>query len=87
VRIAVTIGVLFVLYVLSFGPVVGATTWTDTGAPAASCLRTFYAPLEYLHEHTALKGPLEGYVGLWDGLSGGRRFNTHERSQQCPPRR
>jgi hypothetical protein len=84
VRIAVTIGVLFVLYVLSFGPVVGATTWTDTDSPAASCLYTFYAPLEYLYEHTTLKGPLEDYVGLWSDLSGGSRFNTHERGSSCP---
>jgi hypothetical protein len=53
---------LLILYVLSVGPV--ALVAKKTGLPRAP-LRVFYAPLIWLHGHTALKKPLDWYVGLW----------------------
>ena len=50
------------LYVLSTGP--AALIVKKTGLPAEH-FRTFYAPLAWLHKHTALRHPLDWYVKLW----------------------
>lgn len=52
------------IYVLSIGPVAMLCTrynW-DSDLP-----EKIYAPVFWLHEHTALKKPLEYYVELWIG--------------------
>ena len=51
-----------VLYVLSFGPVV---TIAVKYRVRDSTLRWIYFPVFWLHDHTILKKPLEGYAGLW----------------------
>lgn len=50
-----------VFYVLSTGPVVAYGIDTI----GRDNLRTFYAPVVWLHEHTPLAGPLEKYWAWW----------------------
>jgi hypothetical protein len=50
------------LYALSIGPV-GLIVKKAGGNGAA--LRQFYAPVIWLHDHTALKKPLEAYTNFW----------------------
>jgi hypothetical protein len=54
--------VLPVVYVLSIGPVVALATAAGIDPTG---LKVIYAPVIWLHDHTALKEPLEWYVGLW----------------------
>ena len=56
-------------YTASIGPVV---KWLDRPS-LTNAWKAFYAPLEWAHDHTPLKRPLEVYVGLWiDWGPGGR---------------
>lgn len=51
-----------VLYVLSIGPVVAITK----GKPGTvATVQAIYYPVRWLHEHTALKKPLEAYARFW----------------------
>ena len=47
------------MYVLSIGPAA-----LIAGGPSPT-LRTFYAPVIWLHDHTLLKKPIEVYMELW----------------------
>jgi hypothetical protein len=51
------------VYVLSIGPV-GAITKSGSGTTLGN-VRTFYAPVIWLHDRTPLKRPLEIYAALW----------------------
>jgi hypothetical protein len=51
-----------ILYVLSMGPVVAISEKTGRGGEA---VKTFYAPIIWLHNHTILAKPLEWYAALW----------------------
>lgn len=53
--------ILPVFYVLSFGPVMKFTLPVDRLA----VLRRVYLPVDWLHDHTILKKPLEEYAKLW----------------------
>ena len=53
---------LGLLYVLSIGP--AALYAAKTGTKNA--VRRVYAPVIWLHDHTALKTSLEKYVELWE---------------------
>lgn len=50
------------VYVLSIGPVVAVANKAGYDLEA---LAGFYAPVVWLHDHTALKEPLEWYADLW----------------------
>jgi hypothetical protein len=52
-----------VLYVLSFGPADYAMKYS--GGRRIKTLMTAYAPVVWLHDHTALRGPLERYEAFW----------------------
>lgn len=54
---------LFLLYVLSTGPV----CWLAQKMPASvPAVRQFYYPLVWLDNNTSLGAPLEAYLNLWD---------------------
>lgn len=55
---------LGVLYPLSVGP---AIRWHDATSndSVRHGIEMFYMPLEWLHEHTPLREPLDRYVELW----------------------
>lgn len=57
--------VLFLLYILSIGPVGAFTKNNKISRPALKILRCAYAPLTWLHAHTILEKPLDAYTGLW----------------------
>lgn len=48
-------------YLLSFGPVMKFTHPSDR----LVVLRRVYLPVDWLHDHTILKKPLEQYAKLW----------------------
>lgn len=63
----IVLAIVFLLpiaYVLSVGPVVKVAQLLEADRFADS-LKTFYAPLVYLHDRTPLRQPLEWYVGAW----------------------
>lgn len=60
--VVIAVLALPVLYVLSVGPVVKVAQWLDLDGDR---LKTAYAPLIYLHDHTPMKKPLEWYIGVW----------------------
>lgn len=66
-RIALTLLVVAVLYVLSIGP---AFHLMLAGKPVPvstrEAMRTFYQPVYWLHARTALRIPLEQYARHWD---------------------
>jgi hypothetical protein len=64
-----------VLYVLSIGPAIMIVKRTGKGIEVVDAV---YAPLEWLHDNTALGGPLRSYVNLWDRL-------TRTRADPPPP--
>jgi hypothetical protein len=57
------------LYVASVGPV---ARYGDRPS-LVGVWRVVYAPLEWAHEHTVLREPLEAYVGFWVELAPGPR--------------
>ena len=64
------------LYVLSVGPAILAVNrgrgqeWVRRSLPA---LERFYRPVEWLHDETPLKRPLEGYLNWWYAAAAERR--------------
>jgi hypothetical protein len=54
---------MFVLYVLSIGPVVALNK--SKPVTSLNAIRQVYFPVIWLHDHTALKGPLDAYARLW----------------------
>lgn len=50
------------LYVLSFGP---ALAICEKYPRCAHTVADFYVPMFWLHNNTALRRPLESYLGLW----------------------
>jgi hypothetical protein len=50
--------------VLSIGPVVAIAERANT-TQGLELLKTVYAPVIWLHDHTILRKPLEAYVELW----------------------
>ena len=50
------------LYGVSIGPAVGLLDWLPLSRQS---VEWFYAPLVWLHDHSALAGPLEWYVSFW----------------------
>ena len=50
------------LYVLSMGPAVAVAGKNQSNEAA---IRAVYAPVIWLHHHTALAKPLEMYAKLW----------------------
>ena len=52
------------LYVLGIGPAAALGSRTNNGRGAA-VLAKVYAPVNWLHDHTLWKEPLEAYVELW----------------------
>lgn len=59
------------IYVLSVGPVAYVALRLSMYNAAVAQARTFYAPVIWLHDHTFLKEPLNGYLEWWESL--GRR--------------
>jgi hypothetical protein len=57
-----TLALLPVAYLLSFGPADYAVKYTGRGVKA---LMTVYAPVVWLHDHTVLREPLEWYAEFW----------------------
>jgi hypothetical protein len=59
--------VVLLLYVLSIGPVLmmDDKNLIPNGSPAGRVLQIVYSPLEWAHENTPLRKPLEMYVHLW----------------------
>jgi hypothetical protein len=64
VGIAILAG-LFILYVLSIGPVGAASQKDQLNGSTIKVLRYVYSPLTWLHEHTILEKPLDAYTSLW----------------------
>ena len=58
------VALLPILYVLSVGPAVMLADMTESDELAV-VLRVVYYPLEWLHENTPLKEPIEAYIDLW----------------------
>ncbi|MBS2038220.1 hypothetical protein JST97_24760 [bacterium] len=54
------------IYLFSIGPVVFVVE--KTGRSPDLLVRA-YTPVIWLHDHTILQRPLEGYVDFWQGLS------------------
>lgn len=65
----VAVGLLstLVLYVTSVGPVVLAYERLGHPAGVEHFIDTFYAPLDWAHNHTPAREPLRWYVELWIG--------------------
>jgi hypothetical protein len=64
-KLCMVIVVLFTLvlvYILSIGPVV---LYTEKTHGDFATIHQFYAPLDWLHDHTVLRKPLEMWVELW----------------------
>lgn len=59
---AIIIAGVLVLYVLSVGP---AARFCASRGKSFKMFEVVYAPLEWLHRHTALRQPLEVYVEWW----------------------
>ena len=65
VAIAVLIVALLpILYVLSVGPAAMLISTTESGELVSVFLVVYY-PLNWLHDNTPLREPLEAYVELW----------------------
>lgn len=58
-----------VLYMLSIGPVIFAVEKLHAKSAIQKPVMTFYAPMGWLHDHTALKQPIESYVHWWVKLA------------------
>lgn len=58
-----------VIYVLSIGPVIFAVEKLHAKASMQKPVMTFYTPIVWLHDHTALKQPIERYVDWWGKLA------------------
>ncbi len=58
---------LFVIYALSIGPMVGLVRRGSLpqNTRAFKLLQNFYGPLQWLHDKTPLREPLDLYVDLW----------------------
>lgn len=56
-----------ILYILSIGPVYLSVWMAGSGLPPQvyTVIEILYQPLLLLHEHTALRGPLEAYLNWW----------------------
>jgi hypothetical protein len=62
--------VLFVLYVLSCGPVIALTLRFGEHGQHPGWVGVFYAPLRWLYDNTAIRQPLDDYVEWWIRLVG-----------------
>jgi hypothetical protein len=58
-----------VIYMLSIGPVIFAVEKLHAKSAMQKPVMTFYAPILWLHEHTALKKPIDRYVDWWVKLA------------------
>ena len=58
-----------VIYMLSIGPVIFAVEKLHAKSAMQKPVMTFYAPMSWLYEHTALKKPIERYVEWWVKLA------------------
>jgi len=58
-----------VIYMLSIGPVIFAVEKLHAKSSMQKPVMTFYAPMSWLHDHTALKQPIERYVHWWGKLA------------------
>ena len=68
--IALVIALLLpMLYVLSIGPAVYVLKATGPNRELEEAVEVFYFPVEFLHQTTPLRGPLEAYVEFWENLS------------------
>ena len=56
--------ILPLVYVLSVGPVAAFVEHYHVSYLRSS-LAKFYAPVEWLYDHTPLKGPFDSYLSLW----------------------
>ena len=65
--VAILVVGLPLLYVLSVGPVIKILDMTHPLGSHVSweLVMSFYAPLEWLYEHTFLRAPLDLYLHLW----------------------
>ncbi len=54
-------------YVLSIGPAALMMSKTHPSGTTMQVITTFYEPLDWAHEKTFLKEPLEIYVKFWTG--------------------
>ena len=57
-----------VFYVLSLGPAVYLAKATDEDPRLVQAIVVFYAPLQWLHDETPLREPLDAYVDFWKSL-------------------
>ena len=70
------------LYVLSIGPALYVyVVMPSSLSPKA--FTSFYAPVIWLHDNTALEKPLEAYVDVWRKL-GGRRVTATRSTSKHP---
>lgn len=69
--IAAVVVLLPLLYAFSVGPAIYCMEKFHATASVKAPLRTFYAPLVLLHDHTFLKQPLESYERWWHRLAQG----------------
>jgi len=60
--VGLALPVMLVLYVLSVGPVAMVVRPNGPGSQVAEVV---YAPLGWLHDHTALREPLDAYIDFW----------------------
>jgi hypothetical protein len=64
VWLIITVMVLPLAYLLSFGPVAGFAQRYHF-SKMDSCCRQFYAPIVWLHQNTPLKSLIEAYARCW----------------------
>ena len=57
-----TLVAVLLLYVLSVGPV---AKFAVKNGLNRNTIRWIYAPVIWLHDHTFLEKPLEGYLDIW----------------------
>jgi hypothetical protein len=73
-RVAAIVLACCLMYILSIGPVAGIIVWAGVSphSAAGTPLIVFYTPVNYLHDQTPLKEPLEQYTAWWERM--GERF-------------
>lgn len=58
-----------IFYVFSIGPAAYVLKATGPNQEIEEAAQLFYFPVEFLHQTTPLRGPLEAYVEFWEDLS------------------
>jgi hypothetical protein len=66
-RLALLVIGLPLVYVLSIGPTALVLSKTHPSGTAMQGITIFYKPLDWLHDRTFMRDPLEYYVKCWTG--------------------